>query len=404
MTTQDDDYHPERVAVFSGNYNCCTDGHSRTINRMVAYLESCGTEVMVFAPRTPTPRPTLGGTLVPIPSAPIPGRSEYRFAYSLTRSARRKLDAFQPDFIHVSTPDLLGYSAIRHAERQGIPIVASYHTRFDTYFRYYGAGILESTILRYLRHFYSHCEHVYVPSQSMKEVLARTGIGRDIRLWSRGIDRTVFTPDKRDLSWRRSIGIADDEVVLLFVGRLVKEKAIDVVAELHAELNRRGTKHRFMVVGEGPARPQFEATMPAGIFVGFQNGADLARAYASADIFFNPSVTETFGNVTLEAMASGLPTLCLRATGSSNLVANGVSGFLSEPGNISEAADRAETLITDKALRQQMAQAARKRSASYSWDAVMRELVGHYHDIMRAKRGQRVFGYAGFPATQPVLD
>lgn len=404
MTTQDDDFQPERVAVFSGNYNCCTDGHSRTINRMVAFLEACGTEVMVFAPRAPKPTPTLGGTLVPMPSVPIPGRSEYRFASALTRSARRKLDAFQPDLIHVSTPDLLGYSAIRYAERQRIPVVASYHTRFDTYFRYYGAGILESTILRYLRHFYSHCEHVYVPSQSMKEVLAQTGIGHDIRLWSRGIDRTVFTPDKRDVDWRRSHGIGDDEVVLLFVGRLVKEKAIDVFADLHGELTRRGTPHRAMIVGDGPAGAQFEAAMPAGIFVGFQNGADLARAYASADIFFNPSVTETFGNVTLEAMASGLPALCLRATGSSNLVVDGVTGYLSEPGNIAEAADRAESLISDEALRQRMAQAARKRSASYSWDAVMQELVEHYRDLMRAKRSQRVFGYAGFTATQPVLD
>jgi phosphatidylinositol alpha 1,6-mannosyltransferase len=404
MTTQDRGFQPQRVAVFSGNYNCCTDGHSRTINRLVAFLESRGTEVLVLAPRAPHPRPTLGGTLISMPSVAIPGRTEYRLASWLTRSAKKRLEAFRPNLIHVSTPDLLGYSALRFAERHHIPVVASFHTRFDTYFRYYGLKVLEGAVRRYLQHFYAHCEHVYVPSQSMKEVLASAGIGRDIRLWSRGIDRTVFTPDRRDLAWRRGMGIDDDELVLLFVGRLVKEKAIGVVADLHDALTRRGVAHRVMIVGDGPARPQFEAQMPAGIFTGFFNGPDLARAYASSDIFFNPSLTETFGNVTLEAMASGLPTVCLRATGSSNLVMDGATGYLVEPGDIAQAADRVESLITDPALRCEMSLAARKRSATYSWDAVMDELVGHYRDIMKARRAQRIFGYAGFPATQTVLD
>jgi glycosyltransferase involved in cell wall biosynthesis len=404
MATENRDFIPERVAVFSGNYNCCTDGHSRTINRLVAYLESRGTEVLVFSPRAPHPRPTLGGTLVPMPSAAIPGRTEYRFASWLTRSGKRRLKAFQPDLIHVSTPDLLGYSALRYAEGHHIPVVASFHTRFDTYFRYYGLKSLEGACRRYLQHFYAHCEHVYVPSPSMKEVLASARIGRDVRIWSRGIDRTMFTPDRRDLGWRRSIGIGDDEIVLLFVGRLVKEKAIGVVAELHDALKARDVPHRVMIVGDGPARPQFEARMPEGIFTGFFNGPDLARAYASSDIFFNPSQTETFGNVTLEAMAAGLPTVCLRATGSSNLVDDGTSGYLVEPGDIGQAADRVEALIAEPALRRTMSLAARKRSAAYSWDAVMDELVGHYRDIMKARRAQRIFGYARFPATQAVLD
>ena len=404
MTTQDEDLQPERVAVFSGNYNCCTDGHSRTINRLVAYLESCGTEVMVFSPWAPHPTPTRGGTLVPLPSLPIPGRSEYRLSCWLTRSARKKLDAFRPDLIHVSTPDLLGHSALRYTKRHGVPVVSSFHTRFDTYFRYYGLRFLESSVRRYLRHFYARCEHVYVPSLSMKEVLHQAGIGRDIRLWSRGIDHTIFSPGRRDMTWRRDLGIADDEAVLLFVGRLVKEKAIDVVAALHDELKRRGTRYRMLVVGDGPARPQFEECVPEGIFTGFLSGAGLARAYASADIFFNPSVTETFGNVTLEAMASGLPAVCLRATGSSNLVADGVSGYLSEPGQISQTADHAEALITDRALRARMAEAAHERSTAYSWDAVMGELMGHYRDIMKASRPHRVIGYSRMPATQAALD
>ncbi len=404
MTTQEEDLQPARVAVFSGNFNCCIDGHSRTINRLVAYLEALGSEVMVFAPRAPNPTPTQGGTLIPIPSAPIPARSEYRLGAWLTRSARKKLDAFRPDLIHVSTPDLLGYSALRYARRHGIPAVASFHTRFDTYFRYYGLRVLESSVQRYLRHFYARCQHVYVPSLSMKDVLAKEGIGRDIRLWSRGIDRTIFSPERRDMEWRREFGIDDDEAVILFVGRLVKEKAIDVVAELDGELTRRGIRHRMLIVGDGPARAQFEECVPEGIFAGFLSGANLARAYASADIFFNPSVTETFGNVTLEAMASGLPAVCLRATGSSNLVTDGVTGYLSEPGRISETADHIEILAADPALRKRMANAAHARSAAYSWDAVMNELMGHYRDIMRASRPHRVIGYSRVPATQSALD
>ena len=404
MTTQDQDFQPERVAVFSGNYNCCTDGHSRTMNRLVAFLESHGTQVMVFSPKTPNPTPTLGGILVPIPSMPIPGRSEYRLACGMTRSARRRLKIFRPDLIHVSTPDLLGYSALRFAAQNGIPAVSSFHTRFDTYFRYYGVRAFEEWCRRYFRHFYARCEHVYVPSPSMKDVLSKARIGRDIRIWSRGINRELFSPDKRDLEWRRKIGIVDDEVVIIFVGRLVKEKAIDVVADLHDELKRRGAPHRFLIVGDGPARAQFEECLPDGIFVGFQSGPNLARAYASADIFFNPSVTETFGNVTLEAMASGLPSVCLRATGSSNLVAEGKTGYLSEPGNIAETADHTETLIAEASLRHVMSAAARERSETYSWDAVMGELLGHYCDIMKAKHARRVYRYSRMPATQAILD
>jgi len=404
MTPQDEDLQPERVAVFSGNFNCCTDGHSRTINRLVAYLESQGTEVMVFSPWAPQPTQTLGGTLVPLPSLPIPARSEYRLSCWLTRSARKKLNAFRPDLIHVSTPDILGYSAIRYARRHRIPVVSSFHTRFDTYFRYYGLRFLESAVRRYLRHFYARCQHIYVPSASMKEVLAKAGIRRDIRLWSRGIDRAIFSPTRRDPEWRRELGISDDEAVLLFVGRLVKEKAIDVVADLHKELKRRGMRHRMLIVGDGPARAQFEECVPEGIFAGFLSGVDLARAYASSDIFFNPSVTETFGNVTLEAMASGLPAVCLKATGSSNLVANGLTGYLSEPGRISETADHAEALIAGPGLRARMSDAAHERSAAYSWDAVMGELMGHYRDIMKASRPHRAIGYSRVPATQAALD
>ena len=189
------------------------------------------------------------------------------------------------------------------ARRWDLPVVASVHTRFETYPRYYGMAFLEPVVLAILRRFYRRCDAIFAPSDSMAQLLRDQRMNYDVGIWTRGIDREIFNPGRRDLAWRRALGIDDDVPVIGFVGRLVMEKGLDVFSDTIDRLTRRQVRHKVLVVGDGPARDWFEKRLPDAIFAGFQGGPDLGRAVASMDMLFNPSVTETFGNVTLEAMA-----------------------------------------------------------------------------------------------------
>ncbi|MBI1180342.1 MAG: glycosyltransferase [Alphaproteobacteria bacterium] len=376
-----------RVALFSGNYNYVTDGAAIALNHLVAHLERQGVECLVFSPTVDPPAFEPSGTVVSVPSVPLPGRSEYRVALGLPRGVRRQLEAFRPTLFHLSAPDLLGYAARRLALKWDVPAVASFHTRYDTYFRYYHAAWIERYVTRYLRHFYRYCEHVYVPSESTAQVLREQHMARDVRIWSRGVDDSLFYPGRRDMAWRRSLGISDDEVVVAFVGRLVLEKGIDAFAATVQGLQGRGIRHRVLVVGAGPEHDNFAARLPRdAVFTGYLHGEALARAYASADIFLNPSVTETFGIVTLESMASGLPSVCADATGSQSLVGDGATGFLVRPGDGAAYVDAVARLIAEPVLRARMGGEAHRRSRHYTWDAVMDELLVCYHEVLEAHR------------------
>lgn len=371
-----------RVAVFSGNYNYVRDGANLTLNRLVAYLERQGIPVRVYSPTTATPAFEPAGTLISVPSIPLPRRAEYRIALGMPRAVKEDLARFRPTLLHLSAPDLLGFSALKQARRLGIPAVASFHTRFETYLKYYGLEWLSPVVLRRMRRFYHQCAQTYAPCACTAESLLNEGLARNIRIWSRGVDRRQFHPGRRDWGWRQSLGIGPDEVVLLFVGRLVLEKGLDVLAALSEGLGQRRVPHKVMIVGEGPERQYMEQRLPGAIFTGFLGGDDLARAYASSDIFINPSTTEAFGNVTLEAMASGLPAICADATGSKSLVVQGTSGYLITPSSIEGYIDRTQELIQDGILRRHMGAAGRKLSAQYDWDKVMETLVGHYREVL----------------------
>lgn len=375
---------PLRVALFSGNYNYVVDGPVKALNRLVAHLEASGHEALIFAPTTAAPAFRHSGELVSIPSVALPGsRSEYRLGLGLPAAAKKRLDAFGPTIVHLAAPDWLGYGALQYARRLGIPAVASFHTRFDTYPRYYGMAWMEKYITNYLRYFYGRCERVYAPSQSMVDELKRDRVGRDVRLWARGVDQTLFNPNRRDLAFRRALGIADDAIVIAFVGRIVLEKGIDVFAEALMLSTARDQRIRALIVGEGPERARFQEQLPAGVFTGHLDGADLARAYASADIFLNPSVTETFGNVTLEAMASGLPAICAAASGSRSLVDDGATGILVRDARDADALAQAiETLAADPARRKAMSAAARVKSAAFRWETLLDRMIDEYQDVV----------------------
>ncbi|GGN51312.1 sulfolipid synthase [Novosphingobium indicum] len=374
-----------RIALFSGNYNYVRDGANQALNRLVGYLLGQGAQVRVYAPVVEKPAFEPTGDLIGVGAVPIPSRSEYRIPLRIAGKVRRDLDAFQPNVVHVSSPDPVAHQAVTWARKRKLPVLASVHTRFETYLRYYNMAWGEPVIEAILRRFYRRCDALVAPSESMAQVLRDQRMNYDVSIWSRGVDREIFHSGRRNLEWRRSHGIADDEVAIGFLGRLVMEKGLDVFSDTIDELRRRSVAHKVLVIGEGPAREWFEARIPGAAFVGFQQGADLGRAVASMDLLFNPSVTETFGNVTLEAMACGLPVVAAAATGSQSLVDDRVSGRLVPPGAVHQFAEALKAYIEDPALRNAHGSAGEARASEFSWDRINQAVADTYLRLIRQK-------------------
>ena len=382
-----------RIALFSGNYNYVRDGANQSLNRLVGYLLRQGVQVRVYSPTVAEPAFPATGDLVSVPAVPIPGRSEYRFPVALTGRVKRDLAAFKPNVVHISSPDVVGHRAVTWGRRNKIAVVASVHTRFDTYCAYYGLQFLEPLARNIMRRLYHRCEVVMAPAESTASILRAQRMNRDIAIWARGVDRQQFNPERRDMAWRRALGIPDDEMVVAFLGRLVMEKGLDVFADAIMALIDRGIRHRVVVIGDGPARAWFEQQLPDAIFLGQLTGSDLARALASADVLMNPSVTEAFGNVTLEAMACALPVIAAEATGNNNLVRHRTTGTLVEGAAPEEFADALAAYAADPALRQRHGEAGLAVAQTMDWDSINSAVVRVYmHAIHKRKRLDRIAG------------
>jgi len=383
-----------RIALVTGNYNYVRDGANQALNRLVGFLLRQGAQVRSYSPTTANPAFPATGELVSVPSIPIPFRPEYRLPLSLTPSIRRDLAEFAPNVLHIASPDYVSHRAVSWAKERNIPAVASIHTRFETYLAYYHLEVLEPAARAMLRRLYRRCDAILAPSESSAAVLRNQRMNRDIAIWSRGVDREQFHPGRRDMAWRRSIGIGDKSLAIAFLGRIVMEKGLDVFADAVDALAARGVEHRVMVIGEGPARPWFEQRLPDARFVGQQEGPDLAHALASADVFFNPSITETFGNVTLEAMACALPVVAAEATGTTSLVQDGHTGLLVEPGNAEAFADALEAYARDPALRRRHGKAGLAFAETMDWDRINAAVLKVYTRVIErrerlARRGKR---------------
>ena len=382
-----------RIALVTGNYNYVRDGANQALNRLVEFLLRQGAQVRSYSPTIANPAFPATGDLVSVPSIPIPFRPEYRLPLSLTPKIRRDLADFAPNVLHIASPDYVSHRAVTWAKQRNIPAVASIHTRFETYLAYYHLEFLEPAARAMLRRLYRRCDAIVAPSESSAAVLRNQRMNRDIAIWSRGVDRAQFHPGRRDMAWRRSIGIADKSLAIAFLGRIVMEKGLDVFADAVDALAARGVKHRVLVIGEGPARPWFEQRLPEARFVGQQEGPDLAHALASADVFFNPSITETFGNVTLEAMACALPVVAAEATGTTSLVRDGETGILVEPGNAEAFADALETYARDAALRRRHGKAGLAFAETMDWDRINAAVLKVYTRVIErrerlARRGK----------------
>ena len=382
-----------RVALFSGNYNYVRDGANQALNRLVSYLLRQGVHVRIYAPTVDDPAFPATGDVVSIPAIPIPGRSEYRAPIALPARARRDLAEFAPNIVHIASPDFVSHRAVSWARRNKVAAVASVHTRFETYLSYYHLQWFEPTVRAVLRRLYHRCELVMAPADSTAAILRAQRMNRDIAKWERGIDREQFNPGRRDMEWRRSIGIADDELVIVFLGRIVMEKNLDVFADAIQAFAERGLNYRVLVIGEGPARAWFEEQLPDAIFLGEQIGDDLARALASGDVLFNPSTTEAFGNVTLEAMACALPVIAADASGTTNLVRDGETGVLVDAIDTEGFADALEAYARDPGLRRRHGDAGLAFAETMDWDTINAAVIRIYQRaIIKRERLTRLTG------------
>ncbi|MCF2515995.1 glycosyltransferase family 1 protein [Sphingomonas sp. G124] len=378
-----------RIALFSGNYNYVRDGANQALNRLVGYLLRQGAQVRIYSPTVKHPAFPPTGDLVGVPAFKVPRRQEYRIPYHLPGSVRRDLEAFAPNVIHVASPDFVGHRAITWARGRNIPAVASVHTRFDTYLQYYGLAFLEPAARAIMRRFYRRCDAIVVPAESTAAIFRAQRMNSDISLWSRGVDREQFNPDRRSLDWRRSHNIADDDMVVVFLGRLVLEKGLDVFADAIDAARAIDVPLRVMAIGDGPARSYFEERLPDAIFTGQLTGVELATALASADVFLNPSITETFGNVTLEAMASGLPVIAAVASGTTSLVHDRITGRLANPGDTEAFAEILATYQSNPDLRARHGGAGLEVARTMDWDDINAVVMHVYERVIQRRRRKR---------------
>lgn len=287
-----------------------------------------------------------------------------------SRSALLKLwGVRRPDIVHIVTEGPLGWSALQAASRLGIPVSSDLRTNFDAYSLHYGIGWLRRPIVAYLRKFHNRTARTLVPTEAMRLQLARQGF-RNLEVVSRGVDATLFDPARRSEALRRSWGAGPETPVLLHVGRLAPEKNLGALAECFETVRVRCPDARFVIVGDGPDRSALQARCPYAVFAGQRSGEDLATHYASGDVFAFPSLTETFGNVTLEAMASGLAVVAFDYAAAGELILNRTSGLLSRYGDTEGWIADVAALCRARPEIAKFAHAAREAALRASWACV----------------------------------
>ncbi len=371
-----------RVTLVTETFAPQVNGVSRTLGQLVRYLESVGDSVQVIHPNYGPE--AAGPDRLQVPSVPFPLYPEVRIPLPPFGSVLRQVDAFRPDLIHVATEATLGLQMLHHARKRRIPVVSSFHTNFDQYCDSYKVGWAKGMAWRYLRWFHNRTLEIYVPSQVTIDNLSARGFDRLV-LWPRGVDGALFRPDRPGRTRvRRELGFDPDDVVIGHVSRLAPEKNAPYLAQALRGVAEACPKVKFLVVGDGPERPVFEATLgDSARVVGYKSGEDLADHYAAADLFAFASVTETFGNVVLEALASGLPVVALKAGGVGSIIQDGVTGTLLAPDQPPRVmADALVTLVLDSVLRRSMAEAARQYALEQTWGSIMGRLRDHYREVI----------------------
>lgn len=374
-----------RVAIFSEVYWPMVSGVSLTLQRLVAGMTARGHTCRVYAPAYALPAGTAD--LPGVHRSPSRGLCLYRdvnWASPRPREIAADFARFRPDVVHVATEFAMGVTGMRLGRQAGVPVVASAHTDYERYASRYLLDWLVPAGWGYLRWFYGGATTVLCPSRVYERHLHRRGIAHTA-IWSRGVDTAMFTPARRTPAFRERLGLRADVPVVLSVGRLAAEKNLGLLLEAWWRLVAGGTEAQLVLVGTGPLREEIEAARPPQVtLAGVLTGDALGEAFASADLFAFPSSTETFGNVLLEAMASGLPSLAVRAGGVLDFAEHDRNAWLVEPDSAEAIAGGLRTLLADAALRRRLAAAALDAAARRDWGTIFDGVEQVYRDATEA--------------------
>lgn len=382
---------PLRLLIYTACYNIL-DGVVLTIRKIEKQVLSEGGSVLILTTRSGDSSHTdLNGFHHPnrqvlfIENAlPIPFH-EHFLGLSLDRTTEKQLDEFSPDIIHITSPDFMANSLVQYARNREIPLMGTYHSNIAEYTEHYPFLVFaKPTVIVIFAHIYNFLQRMYVPTPYTKQFIEES-YGYDkctnIAVCGRGVDLDAFSPQHRSEKFRKSLGLTDQDVLITFVGRLVNEKRVDIFIKVIQKLYQKGIKYHALVIGVGEMSSQIES-LPKTTFAGWLSGHDLAVAYASSDIFLFPSGVETFGNVTLEAAASGLP-LVVEQNCSGHLVDHGVNGFGCPDGNAESYYEATLTLCLDHEKRKAFSKESRQLIAQqYEKSMVLKQMVSNYHDVI----------------------
>jgi phosphatidylinositol alpha 1,6-mannosyltransferase len=372
-----------RLALFSDTFPPQMNGVSRTLERLVVAARERGAAVRVFTTTDPEQAPH-GPDIVRWKSVPFWAYPQVRLSAPRVAAARAALAEWSPSLVHVATEFGVGLAGRLAATSLNVPLVTSYHTSFTAYAQFYKLGALDRLGWRYFRWFHSAAARTFTPTDAIRTELEAHGF-RNVAVWGRGVDGERFDPSFRSLTWRRELGIADDALVVLYVGRIAKEKGLEHVLSAMLALAADRSAIRFVFVGDGPYDEELRAAAPRGtLFTGRLSGVALSTAYASSDVFLFPSVTDTFGNVLLEAMASGLVVVSADAGNTRELVGTdrGVIVAVDTPGVIARELRRLEH---DRAAHAAIRSAAQAWARSRTWTQVWNGLFAEYQRVISAR-------------------
>ncbi|MEK7239080.1 MAG: glycosyltransferase family 1 protein [Gemmatimonadota bacterium] len=376
-----------RLAVFTDTFAPQVNGVARTLGRLVTSLTDRGGETTVVTVHSgERDAPVDAGTTIRWPAVPFWAYPELRIAAPLVGEARRLLRQFKPDLVHVATPFGVGLAARAAARAEGIPLVSSFHTDFASYLRHYRLRALSGIAWPYLRWFHNGGLRTFVPTMRGADDLRGRGF-RDVRVWGRGVDRCRFSPNFRSRALRAAMGVADRDILLVSVGRLAPEKGIDVILDAARRLAPvGGVSIRLAFAGDGPAEARYRAAAPPGVvFAGRLEGRALSEFFASADGFVFASTTDTFGNVLLEAMASGLPVIA-PDEGPTLDVANITNALVVPMGDPSALAGAMQRLAGDAPLRRRLRARSLDSAAKRGWDHIWDGLFAEYASVVARPR------------------
>ena len=376
-----------RVAVVTETWPPEVNGVAVTLAKLVQGLGHRNHDVQLIRPRQPkfdTGIKDSNLEEVLMRGMPIPSYPELKLGLPSKKTLVKTWTLRRPDVVHIATEGPLGWSALQAAKVLKLPVTSDFRTNFQSYSKHYGIGWLRKPIVAYLRKFHNATACTMVPTKELKKTLSENGF-LNLKVVSRGVDTSLFNMSKRDPDLRKAWGATDQSQVMISVGRMAPEKNLEQVLKTFEALKLLGTDLKLVMVGDGPLREQFQLKYPEIIFPGMLVQSELAKYYASADLFVFPSQTETFGNVTLEALASGIPVLAFDCAAARDWVQTGVNGWLVPENDPDGFARKAVEIFNTKNLLSQVTKSTRQQIVRLDWDQIAEQVESVLWDAIRIR-------------------